>query len=169
MIKKERLEELIEQGATIWHFAENNDNFERTIIREISLKNCKPIIRDFSNAKNVFIGLNYQSPNRGSYAIDENEFEYFFETKEDAEEYAEFGNITRTERLELPSWEDILEDPEKIVWFNSKNDLLCRFNISFENVFLIIDTRIIFNKPLTRENYNEARRLCVKLFKGEEV
>lgn len=32
-----------------------------------------------------------------------------------------------------------------------------------------VDNDIIFNKPLTKENYIEACKLCKKLFLGEEV
>lgn len=179
MIKKERLLQLIKQGATIWHFAENNDNFERTIVREISLKNCKPIIRSFSNVKDVFIGLNYQSPNRGNYAIDENEFEYIFEYKEDVEEYAEFGNITKTERLKLPFWSDIFPDKENHFYHGTYNcwwDDCCKYNIyinafitdnNFEKGYFDINGHREFG--ITKESYTNIRRYAVKLFYGEEV
>lgn len=102
--------------------------------------------------------------------------EQCFETKADAEEYAEFGNITRTERLELPSWEEFNKvstfafkrkdgtDMEIAIWNNCPDDTkTIKITRSYDW------GACCFEKPLTRENYNEARRLCEKLFKGEGV
>ena len=100
-----------------------------------------------------------------------------FETKEDAEEHAEFSNITRTERLELPSWEEFNKvstfafkrkdgtDMEIAIWHNCPDDDCKTIKITRSYDW----SACCFEKPLTRENYNEARRFCVKLFKGEEV
>ena len=84
MITKERLQELIEQGATIY----------------IGFGSpCYEIIIDktWNIEKDTHL-------KRGSFYV---QLKFLFETKEDAEEYAEFGNITRTERLELPSWGEV--------------------------------------------------------------
>ena len=96
-------------------------------------------------------------------------------TKEDAEEYAEFGNITRTERLELPSWEEFnkvssftFESKDRImmeiaIWIISLNGKDKAIKITELNDW----SACCFEKPLIRENYDDARRLCIKLFKGE--
>lgn len=104
-----------------------------------------------------------------------------FETKEDAEEYAEFGNITRTERLELNNYETFLKSNTGTMFYLNACEYLLhkvRHSADDENpdwrvevcVFyndLEESSEVLYSKPLTRENYNEARRLCVKLFKGE--
>lgn len=154
MITKERLEELIEQHKQVWKFYKDT---------------CAKI---------------YQVP-AGLYGIELSSqvdettpFDELFEAKEDAEEYAEFGNITRTERLELPSWEDFKTTETITKFFNkdtnyslyvyvkNKNTNNCKIMIYADNGE---QEWWEFQKPLTRENYNEARRLCVKLFKGEEL
>lgn len=96
------------------------------------------------------------------------DIEDIFETKEDAEEYAEFGNITRTERLELPSWEEF-NSTKFSYWFMGKNEKEYHLHNVADEIYIGEKFEIVFNKPLTRENYNEARRICVKLFKGEEI
>ena len=160
MITKERLEELIEKGATIYGV---DDRWDIAEVRELD---AQQIYYSSSND-------NYQ------YVFDDHScIEFFedelFETKEDAEEYAEFGNVTRTERLKLPSWEDFKKT--QIFLFESKEKILMELAVweSIENRVIKVTTTndwnvCFFNKPLTRENYNEARRLCVKLFKGEKV
>ena len=147
MIEKQRLEQLIEQGAVIWVLYEN----------KIYPHKAKNIVVNGFNS--VCMGFDFND---------------LFETKEDAEEYAEFGNITRTERLELPSWEQvqegfyyngsvpIYEDDRNLCFISTSKDIVLKNYASLKN-------QTKFKKPLTRENYNEARRLCVKLFKGEDI
>lgn len=165
MIEKERLEELIEQGATVY----------------MANRYTEGIFLDKRNFEVTDKELVFK------YKIYAVLLEDLFETKEDAEEYAEFGNITRTERLELPSWEDVksLTKYTKHSFYGKDNalyglcikpkDSLTRFDGSIEELesWCGIDVdgncEIEHFAPLTRENYNEARRLCVKLFKGEEV
>lgn len=149
MITKERLEELIEQDKVFyWVF-----NKEIRMLCNLSVPT-------------------YWKKNWELYGKD------CFETKEDAEEYAEFGNITRTERLPyLPKWEDIeYENGFFIRKFHIKDNYngLGKLMVIKDSVILVQCSSLgvlheeYFNKPATRENYNEARRLCVKLFKGEE-
>lgn len=159
MITKERLEELIEQGADIWKIEDGKvyplrkDHYEYWRIKEDRLEWYWKIVPS---------GFNYIS------------FEHLFETKEDAEEYAEFGNITRTERLELPGWASIEKDFDKFT--NGSYVLAERDEFSLElKISKPLISQIIiytedddYNWNLSRENYNEARRLCVKLFKGEK-
>lgn len=92
-----------------------------------------------------------------------------FETKEDAEEYAEFGNITRTEKLPYVSWEKFKNKEGNYSFKVYPYDYYCYTDgryVRIKQYYGSLD-RIVFTKPLTRENYNEARRLCIKLFKGE--
>ena len=160
-ITKERLEELIEKGATIYS---THDDY-----KEIKLNN------DFKVEEVWCLGECLVSKSL-VFSLFGISLIFLFETKEDAEEYAEFGNITRMERLELPSWEEFnkvssfaFESKDRImmeiaIWFNSQNDDIKTIKITNLNDWNIC----CFEEPLTRENYDEARRLCIKLFKGEK-
>lgn len=172
-ITKERLEELIEKGATIYGI---DDRWDIAEVRELSANQLY-----YSSSNDNY---QYMFDDCGVIEFFEDEL---FETKEDAEEYAEFGNITRTERLELPSWEQIKLLPKYTkYYFYGKDNALCglcispkdsltRFDGSTEELesWCGIDVddncEIEHFAPLTRENYNEARRICVKLFKGEDT
>lgn len=170
MITKERLEELIEKGATIYRA------YADVCVEEFKLN------KDYKvSTAHLWKKMKHSAFKGCGYPLDQ-----LFETKTDAEEYAEFGNITRTERLELPSWEDVksLTKYTKHSFYGKDNalyglcispkDSLTRFDGSIEELksWCGIDVdgncEIEHFEPLTRENYNEARRLCVKLFKGEE-
>lgn len=163
MITKERLEELIEQGATIYSL----DTKLYGCVKYLELK-CdtqKPTYNVLDEVK---------------FTITDNGWWHWFsikdlyESKEDVEEILEFGNITRTERLELPSWASIEKDFDKFT--NGSYVLAERDEFSLElKISKPLISQIViytedddYNWNLSRENYNEARRLCVKLFKGEK-
>ena len=166
MIKKKRLEELFEQGATIYSL----DTKLYGCVKYLELKcaSQKPTYNVLDEVR---------------LTITDNGWWHWFslkdlyESKEDVEEILEFGNITRTERLELPSWEEFNKvstfafkrkdgtDMEIAIWHNCPDDDCKTIKITRSYDW----SACCFEKPLTRENYNEARRLCVKLFKGEEV
>lgn len=160
MITKERLEQLIEQDSTIYGI---DDRWDIVEVRELDSKQLY-----YSSSNDNF---QYMFDDCGVVEFFEDEL---FETKEDAEEYAEFGNITRTERLELPSWEENLQCA-KIIYGTQKNEYN---NHCFQYELLVSKNEIgvlqlypeckdYFWKKKTRENYNEARRLCKKLYLGE--
>lgn len=156
MIKKERLEELIEQIADIF------------VVMSFGVYTHK-LTREYKFG-DYGVGVVKYGKVSERWA-----YEDLFETKEDAEEYAEFGNITRTERLELPNWEEFNKvstftfrrkdgtDMEIAIWHNCPDDDCKTIKITLSYDW----TACCFEKPLTRENYNDARRLCIKLFKGE--
>ena len=98
MITKERLEELIEQGAMIY----SNEYGEIQLIKENDLSL-------YENGQNNYI-LYALEPNKKYH----NEIfdEDLFETEEEAKWFAEFGHIERIERLELPTWEEFKNDGE---------------------------------------------------------
>lgn len=159
MITKERLEELIEKGAEIWKIEDGivyplrKDHYEYWRIKEDRLEWYWKIVPS---------GFNYIS------------FEHLFETKADAEEYAEFGNITRTERLELPTFDELFDEifagSFGIHTIQRFDNVQIRYKLLLSGVawlFVVKGKDELFTSPLSRENYNEARRLCVKLFKGE--
>lgn len=91
------------------------------------------------------------------------------ETQEEAEWHKEFGNITRTERLKFPTWEEFEKRPyfelvssKRIIWmvgivYEQDNKILRVSNISKWYDF----------KP-TKEGYTIACRKCRELFLGEK-
>lgn len=159
-ISKERLKELIEKESNIYEYTNNH-------IWEIQLKNdwyvMNGCLREVKLSKHPF----------QIWSIDS-----LFETKAEAEEYAEFGNITRTEKLDLPTWNEFSKWDKSVKFFSkgtkysmyvfvkNKNTNNCRIMIYADNGE---QDWIVFEQPLTKENYDNARRICVKLFRGESV
>ena len=103
----------------------------------------------------------------------------WFDTKEEAEWQIEFGNITRTETLELPTWEDLQSKTEHYIRFNTKRWTKCwlAIDMPYKNdvgkiLITYADTdnnyHIIYDKRLTKENYTRACRKCKELFLGEK-
>ena len=158
MITKERLEELIEKGATIYVICWGR-------VKELNLNDV-----EYMEEENGDIYYEIADEPRTT------DLSHLFETKEDAEEYAEFGNITRTERLELPSWSDVEKDFERLengTYTIANYKYLISLNLRIDkpaiSEILLITETDNYNWNLSRDNYNKARRLCVKLFKGEEL
>ena len=152
MITKERLEELIEQGATVYEIVYN---YNGDIFCEYDLKNLPTYHK---NNLEHFLYLHT-----------------VFETLEEAEWHKEFGCIERTERLELPTWEEfnemssfIFENKDGImlemaIWYCDREDLQIKtIKITNHNDWNIR----LFEKPLTKENYTLACRKCKELFLG---
>lgn len=173
MITKERLEELIEKKATIWGITEDYELLEIYTPYLHHPRNYKTN-KVCENKLNVA----YENYHKSVCVFEvEEDYSNIFETKEDAEEYAEFGNITKTERLPyFPKYEDIeYEGGYFIRKFHIKDnyDGFGKLMVIKDFVILVQCSSLgvlheqYFDKPATRENYNEARRLCVKLFKGE--
>ena len=156
MITKERLEELIEQGATIYELYMNKN------IIEIQLKNDWFVMRD---------GL-YEAK-LGKHPFRSWWISNLYETKEDAEFVREFGCIERTERLELPTWEEFKNKKTKHVCFMGK-DTFCFFELyedKQKNRLILLDHDCdyeYFNEELTKENYTTACGLCKEFFLGEK-
>ncbi len=156
MITPERLKELIEQGATIWYVG--------TILKF-----------KYNLDKTYYVEDNYLMQSYCEFDDDVvtrtlGILDNLFETKEDAEEYLEFGNVTREERLYTPNYEEFLD--KKFVYFYNKNYNNCclhYLNASNEIYINIGGNNVITVGSLTKENYLKARRMCVKLFKGGKV
>ena len=161
MIEKERLEELIEQGATIY----SNEYGEIQLKKENDLSL-------YENGQNNYI-LYALEPNKKYH----NEIfdEDLFETEEEAKWFAEFGCIERTERLELPTWEEVSRDLQNVP---AGNYVIKEFDdVSLEYIkyrngnYAVIgvykyDDRL--ELEATKENYIKACRKCVELFKEEK-
>lgn len=167
MIEKERLEELIKQGATIYGK-----------YRDYSLKNREGNSSDFWYKRTAEI-----KDNKFHYTYEDSDYyedfdvwlelEQLFETKEEAEWHKEFGCIERTERLVLPTWEEFKNKKIKCVGFTGK-ETNCFFEL-YENTpnnrLILLDHDCdfeYFNTVSTKENYTIACRKAKELFLGEE-
>lgn len=158
MISKSRLEELIEQGATIWTnnicpIKLANDNQHNIEL----YKDCLYIEEEFTSKGNIW------------WEDYTKEFRDLFETKEEAEWYREFGCIERTERLELPTWEEFRNHEEFNFIAKKSNLLIYVINHFYDNEIYITDLwgyAEIFE--YTKEGYTLACRKAKELFLGEK-
>lgn len=167
MITRERLKELIKQGATIW-----SNRYKRGV----ELKHFDSFgdwlydDGDISEAveKPVIFTLKPGEYLRGMYAFDELE-EYSIDTIRFKETYQ---NITRTETLSLPTWEEIKKGCATFFSDSGYLGFITPLDIIVINKYgndgSVSFVKTIFNKELTKENYLKACELCRKLFLGEE-
>lgn len=164
MISKERLEELVKKGATIYAVTLDDKvgfinfiDYEGKVL-ENALKFRVKIKPDLSN----WYGC---EPNWSEYIS----LKSLFEIKEEAEEYIKYGNITKTEKFPYVSWEELCKGA--VIAFKDRYGLpyCCEVDNRFVFVYkLHLIKTWIFKERLTRENYHKALDLCVKLWKGEE-
>lgn len=148
MITKEHLEELIKEKATIYYKG--------------GIK--KPQFYKWSGYWFTDYSIFHEKLNIWY------ELKDLFETKEEAEWYLKFGNITRTETLKLPSWEEFKEIRFVEFFYNEYDYMLQYQNISQKiAVYDRNNKGDYFLMEATKENYIEACKLCKKIFLGEEV
>lgn len=157
MITKERLEELVKQGATIYDIFKGDIYF-------VNLTMAKYYdVPKYIEYKNDYYNCNLTRS-----------IQDLFETKEEAEWYLEFGNITRTETLKLPTWEywqKVSKYGMYAMSFFDKENHYCELQI-LETIKVVkwgYGRTVEFENSATKENYIEACELCKKLFLGEEV
>lgn len=160
MITKQRLEELIKEKAKVY-YTQNHPLVSDGMWIDLTRAEIIP--------SQECIALDYKIYGNYGY-VNCFPFKWLYETKEDAEEYLKYGNITREEKLELPLWSEVKEK-EITVDFNAKHAHYRLYRIG--GIIGIIEFKDdtgagIFNEPFTRENYDKARDLCVKLFMEEE-
>lgn len=145
MISEKRLEDIIQNKGTLWCVDKFHNPYKLRVI---------PI-----TLKKEFIKLWGE--------------ENLFATEEEAKEFLKYGNITRTEKLELPMWEEFCSDKRIEFTAQNKYSYICEW-VTYSDLgkTIIIYRPLIkgeiFKEPLTRENYDKARDLCIKLFRGEE-
>ena len=165
MISKERLEELIEQGATI--YGKYGDSY--------LLENREQHLSDFWYRQTVNI-----EDNKFHYTYEDSDYyedidvwfelEQLFETEEDARWELEM-TATRTETLKLPTWEEF-NNQDKLITFRTYPH---NYHLLKYGKYIVIRAFYgqggmdIFIKPLTKENYIEACKLAKRLFLGEKV
>ena len=160
MIKKERLQELIEQNAIVYYVANNEIcQLELTYKHNIYL-----------TVEGYYICL---YGNNGLQIYGDKLFESKAEA-EDAQWHEEFGCIERTERLELSTWEegvhkDILFSASGGVRYIFMNKIKTGYSIEKENPYIIRIQKIgecdnFIDYEYTKENYILACRKCKELF-----
>lgn len=164
MISRERLEELIKQGATIYEVKYGN-------INPVSLKN-----------KIRYVNYKYETitfePRPDEKYLHHKYFKRLFETKEEAEFAKEFKNITQTETLDLPLFDNLPENFDiSFVRFDKEMDcwVIYELYIEFNEICILFRdineeaSDCIFREPLTKENYLEACKMVKKLFLEGEM
>lgn len=156
MITKERLEQLIKEEATIWH-----DDYGRIPLNETSeICKCYYMNNEFSHF--VICGKYdvYQ------YELDIDELEEDVET---AEWHSEM-DCQRIDRLIFPTYGEFSTDIDSQVCFykNGYKYILHNALPLFENIRINRltekENKIIFEQPLTKENYIMACDKCREIF-----
>lgn len=156
MIEKERLEEIIKNKGVVWVYSTYSKPYRILPITFNGEREINPHTFCLNwNVKNIF------------------------ETKEDAEFYAEFGCIERIEKLELPTWEEfdkneyvefVGKDGTKLVLEKTLTIDCDREPISDYVLEILVndyDHRLLFEAEYTKENYTLACRKAKELFLGE--
>lgn len=156
MITKEQLEELIEQGATIYGI---DDRWDIVEVRELD---AKQIYCSSSND-------NYQ------YVFDDcGVVEFFeddlFETKEEAEWYVKYGEVTKSETISFPTYEKMMQDLEGktgIYTIIDASNVLLEVNLGkhYVDQIYLYTKEDKFNWNLSKEGYEQACEMCVCEFK----
>ncbi|MDY6382156.1 MAG: hypothetical protein SPK94_07890 [Bacteroidales bacterium] len=166
MISKERLEELIKEGATIYFtYSCENKIEEITLDKDYSIGIVYGVDCLMQKHYNDEFGENFAG---GIELID------LFETKEDAEFALRYKKITRIETLSLPTWEEIIKEigmnGTYHIVFTSKDEWAeCNLSVCTSRQHIIIDGYKCYKYwDLSKENYLEACELCRKLFLGED-
>ena len=149
-ISKERLEELIDKGATIYLLHLNIGT-----INKIELLNDCYIQDDFVFEQKLSKYPCYKFP-----------INCAFETEKDANDYLEwykeFGCIEWVERLKLPTWEEFWNSGQTI-WFTGKDG--GQYGLRQYNREILIND--LYIGYLDKESYYKACRKAKKLFLGE--
>jgi len=168
MISKEQLQQLIKQGATIYKL-----NHLENKIETVLLDKKDYIGIGFSN-EDVYVRGNPESKFYGAWY----KLEDLFETEEDARWEIKM-TTTRTETLKMPKWEEMTTENNEYNYYGSSDT----HYFSFDNYRLIVsleedceyigidvcgNTELHHWEDVTKENYIEACKLCLKLFKGEK-
>ena len=161
MIKKERLEELIKNEATIY-----TPDIMWGSVGEIKLNKKMVIKNDRLDGDLGNLGLEGASCYCSIPLTD------LVETKEEAEWYKEFGSIERTERLELPTWEEVSRDLENAPVGNyviKSSDGWSLEYVKYNETVIGLYSEYVWSEwEATKENYILACRKAKELFLGEK-
>ena len=155
MITKERLEKLIEQGATIYSESWNEEVDLSLPCEIVKMMNINGVVQER-------LIVHEDEEHHPSYLLS-----CLTEDIEGAKWQEEFGCIERTERLELPTWEEFLKIG-RTYGFKSKEGKLVELFRNDNTIFMEDEDWNILREPLTKENYILACRKAKELFLGEE-
>ena len=160
MISNERLQELINEGATIY-------TIDKTVNYPIPLfLDEHYVILAKEDGAEECLAYTHERIIEGKGELLIN----LYETQEQAE-WALKYHATRIEELNLPYWTDIVrhkdDDVYKIASFRTKNGN--KYNLLFKkgdlSLWNVRESRVIWVYLATEENYTKLCDLCVKLFK----
>ena len=153
MITRERLEELIKQGATIYstHWKEEVDLSQK----------CEVVKKSFYDGKKRLVLIVHEDEKHSPHYMLEN----LTEDVEGAKWEEEFGCIERTERLELPTWEKFNSKYCEVKFYTYKHQYTL-FN-SAVKIRIINENKVMFEEDFSKDNYTLACRKVKELFLGE--
>lgn len=168
MITKERLEELKKDGAIVWQI-KNNEEFNIALPIKLNYVTIKYLEEGIEVKSDVYMLFKISEAYDRIYFI---RYDELTEDEEEANFINRYQGITRTETLNLPTWEEIqkrFENNNKfgghlIVEFDDVQFMVFIGNYSKKFIKLTNQPR----KSLTKENYLKACEKCRKLFLREE-
>lgn len=159
-ISKERLEELLNEGTTVYTILHGG-------IEKVDLAKA----RIFGRTNN-YTFIDYWCDTFDQYIETSNE--RLYETQKEAEWSLKYQHIPRTEELNLPYWEEFSKN-NKTICFIAKDWQCYELGFAFGDTETICLDKIVLGVntnqktwKATEENYEKACDLCLKLFKGEE-
>ena len=156
MITRERLEELIRQGATIYQIG--YDGFW-----EIPLINNKEKHFDiYHNRLHIYELEKYEYWWDNRWTDCYIELDKLFETKERAEWHCKM-TAERTERFEPPMWEDI-EVIYTCKFINNNECMRLIANKKYNFIAISNGSTVLFEEKYTKENYIKACEIVRDLF-----
>ena len=168
MISKERLQELINEGATVYSgtrkFLLRNEEegdkssfwYKRTV--------------EILDGKLHYTYKDSECSTDLDYLI---ALEDLYETQKEAEWHLKY-HATRTEELNLPTWKEFKDYNENIgVSFVGEDWVVYELSNDIDiyhkpRILLTADGEYFEEWQSTEENYEKACDLCLKLFKGEQ-
>lgn len=154
-ISKERLEELIKQGATIWHDDYGEINLDKKFCDICEVKS----LQDAHIGWVLFFEYEYENVRHSADV----EIEALEEDVETAKWHYEM-DCSRIERLDLPTWEEFYNGFDDVEFYGKdKKHYLISADYGEE------DINLIEKFPLTKDGYLSACRLAKKLFLGENL
>lgn len=160
-ISKERLEELINEGATIY-------TIDKTVNYPIPLfLDEHYVILAKEDGAEECLAYTHERVIEGKGELLIN----LYETQEQAEWHLKY-HATRTEELNLPTWEEF-DKNNKTICFIAKDWQCYELGFAFGDTETICLDKIVLGVntnqktwKATEENYIKACDLCLKLFKG---
>lgn len=162
-ITKERLEELINEGATIY-------TIDKTVNYPIPLfLDEHYVILAKEDGAEECLAYTHERVIEGKGELLIN----LYETQEQAEWHLKY-HATRTEELNLPIWKEFITYNENIgVSFVGEDWVVYELSNDIDiyhkpRILLTADGEYFEEWQSTEENYEKACDLCLKLFKGKE-